>query len=84
MTADPAIRSHRSRATLAAAVALLLLLALPVRAYVAEPFAIPSESMAPTLRFSLRTGVSNATGSPSSSAGSDLAMSTLSRARSRR
>ena len=49
MTADPAVRSHRSRASLAAAVALLLLLALPVRAYVAEPFAIPSESMAPTL-----------------------------------
>ena len=33
-----------------AAVALLVLLVLPVRAYVAEPFAIPSESMAPTLR----------------------------------
>ncbi len=50
MTADPTIRSHRSRAYLLAAVALLVLLALPVRAYVAEPFAIPSESMAPTLR----------------------------------
>ena len=50
MTADPTIRSHRSRAYLLAAVALVVLLALPVRAYVAEPFAIPSESMAPTLR----------------------------------
>jgi signal peptidase I len=35
---------------LLAAVALLVLLALAVRAFVAEPFAIPSESMAPTLR----------------------------------
>ena len=50
MTADPTIRSHRSRAYLLAAVALVVLIALPVRAYVAEPFAIPSESMAPTLR----------------------------------
>jgi signal peptidase I len=47
--ADPSRRSHRSRALLAAVV-LLLLLAVPVRAYVAEPFAIPSESMEPTLR----------------------------------
>jgi signal peptidase I len=50
VTADPTIRSHRSRAYLLAAVALVVLIALPVRAYVAEPFAIPSESMAPTLR----------------------------------
>jgi signal peptidase I len=33
-----------------AGVALLVPLALGVRAYVAEPFAIPAESMAPTLR----------------------------------
>jgi signal peptidase I len=51
VTAEAAIGSRRSRAApLAAGALLLLLLALGLRAYVAEPFAIPSESMAPTLR----------------------------------
>jgi signal peptidase I len=49
VTVEPTIRSHRSRAWWLAG-ALLLLLAVPVRAYVAEPFAIRSESMAPTLQ----------------------------------
>jgi signal peptidase I len=50
VTADPAVRPHRSRAWLVAAAALILLLGALVRAYVAEPFAITSESMEPTLR----------------------------------
>jgi signal peptidase I len=51
VTADPASGSRRARAgLLTLAVLLLVLLAGILRAYVAEPFAIPSESMAPTLR----------------------------------
>jgi signal peptidase I len=46
---EPALRPQRSRAWWLAAGALLIALAVLVRAYVAEPFAIPSESMAPTL-----------------------------------
>jgi signal peptidase I len=49
--AETATGVRRSRAgLLAAGVLLLVLAAVLVRAYVAEPFAIPSESMAPTLR----------------------------------
>jgi signal peptidase I len=40
---------RRSRVALLAAIALVLLLGAGARAYVAEPFAIPSESMEPTL-----------------------------------
>ena len=51
VTAEPRIGSRRSRAVPLAAVALLLLvLAFALKTWVAEPFAIPSESMAPTLR----------------------------------
>ena len=43
-------RPWRPRAWLLVAAGLVVLLAGPVRIYVAEPFAIPSESMEPTLR----------------------------------
>jgi signal peptidase I len=50
VTADPTLSLRRSRTSLAAGVALLVVLVIPGRAYVAEPFAIASESMEPTLR----------------------------------
>ncbi|MDX6562563.1 MAG: signal peptidase [Gaiellales bacterium] len=51
MTAETAAGGRRPRAVLLAAGVLLLLVgAVILRAYVAEPFAIPTESMAPTLR----------------------------------
>jgi signal peptidase I len=49
--AERATGSRRTRAGLLVGGALLVLVvAVVMRAYVAEPFAIPSESMAPTLR----------------------------------
>jgi signal peptidase I len=51
VTAEAALGSRRLRAApLAASALLLVVLAFALRTWVAEPFAIPSESMAPTLR----------------------------------
>jgi signal peptidase I len=50
VTAEPRVRSRRRRAWILTGVALLVPLAVALRMFVAEPFAIPSESMAPTLR----------------------------------
>src|SRR3954471_13879342 len=51
VTAEAARDSRRLRAApLAASALLLLVLAFALRTWVAEPFAIPTESMAPTLR----------------------------------
>jgi signal peptidase I len=51
VTAEAAVGSRRSRAVpLAAGALLLLVLVVGLKTWVAEPFAIPSESMAPTLR----------------------------------